>query len=295
MDPIPSASYIDSQGVDNLIIPIAVGEPVLLPNKSYTIDVVIHSEIVQRIRPTHHLFDHLLSKITALVMQWVAQETGLRADIKTTKYHASCPVDIPKKSEGPTYEDLKKAMADLSSVLKEETSQQTPSPFLFEAKEEATKPTCLIQEVNAPPKGLKKGFLAQSKGSLYGAGGSTEGRPPPPSDPLAFIPEGLRSKCTIVDTREAGEATQSRNKANERPKAIWSHEVQDNAGAMVVTIQLPQYILSAADLDDISITQRQININYDQYIVKLNKDFDHESAVAKFNKKQQCLIITCPL
>lgn len=293
MDPIPSPAFIDHHGIDNLIVPIAVGDPIQLADNSYAVDVVIHSEIISRVRPTHHLYDHLLSKVTTLVLQWVAQETGLRVNPKTVQLLPNPPAPIQKKQTMPSYDDLKKAAEDLKAVLKEHKTEETSaSPFLFEEKEtkpQSSKP--LIQEVTAAS-GLKKGFLAQSKGTLYGAQGSSEGNPPKAADPLSFMPESLRERCKIVDTRVPNQVA-SAPKAG--PKPLWSHEIEEYDSHITVKIYPPPYVMSAADLDDISITRSGISINYDQYVVRLDRDFDSDNASAKFNKKQHVLLVTCPL
>jgi hypothetical protein len=92
MDPIPSPEYLDVHGVDNLVIPISVGDPDFFnasdahAQKMVIIDVVVHVELTRRAAAgTNPRRDDLVSKLSTLAVQWVQQEAGLQIDKRTIK------------------------------------------------------------------------------------------------------------------------------------------------------------------------------------------------------------------
>lgn len=95
MDPIPSPSFLDHHGLDNLIVPISVGDPQHITRaktdhhaevgKLVIVDVVMHTEIIKRVVPVHAKFEMFLPKVTALALDWVTQETGIQLLKQTVK------------------------------------------------------------------------------------------------------------------------------------------------------------------------------------------------------------------
>eukprot|EP00796_Vickermania_ingenoplastis_P012346 gene12346-8474_t len=205
MDPI-AEKYLDEVGLDNLIIPISVSEPKKCPSEyDFSINVVVHSCLTTRIRKSFRLCAHYVEKLTQLSILWIKQECGIQLIEKSCKllglqkgYHLKT-----KESE---LDQIARAASEVAAKLMEkqvsESQERTDIPKELQinniSKGDTRKP--LIKEV-VEEKGIKKGFLTGEKSRLYGPEGSKQGSGKTP-DPLWHIPESLRNKCTIIDTRD---------------------------------------------------------------------------------------------
>ena len=276
----------------------------------------------------------MLTRITSLALQWVTQEQGFKLVPRSVHvFPGAAYVDGVRPAADPSLEALLKATKGLVDAARGEmdakaaeasaaADEDPVNPLLVvnnkEEPKAAPRKGPLIQEMTpeseAPQRGLKRGFLSQTNGSLYGEKGSTEGAAPPLSDPLAFVPEGLRGKCKVVDMREGQPAAPQRAKAaadtpsasssstgitikevGAGPKPLWSHTTERADGHLVVTITPPAFIKSVADLEDLSIEADGISINYGQYLVRITEGIDSDEASARFVKKTGQLVIKCPL
>lgn len=92
MEPIPDAAFLDHHGLDNLIIPISVGDAQhhnrtsdLDGGKMIIVDVVVHTQIIKRILPTFPRYADFLPKVSELALDWVTQETGIQLSKRTVK------------------------------------------------------------------------------------------------------------------------------------------------------------------------------------------------------------------
>ena len=130
MEPIPSPSYMDHHGLNNLVIPIAVGDvrsivhessspPTVndATKKALVVDVVIHEEITKRLRcvPKHHLHEEMIKAVILLSSQWVTQEAGLHLNLSSAKILADCPYKHPSSSS-KSAKDSNNATIDISNV-----------------------------------------------------------------------------------------------------------------------------------------------------------------------------------
>ncbi|KPI89745.1 hypothetical protein ABL78_1125 [Leptomonas seymouri] len=316
-------NYIEHNGVDNLIIPISVGDPkpTTKGEFAFCIDVVVHTILIKKCISGHHLYQHLTEKLLNLSMEWVQRECGIQllrkgcAVLGNPYYFASVKADM---------ESLEKAMKMAAELLKskedqdregdEVVSQHLPDALKMKSNKpkESTKP--LIQEVIASP-GIKKGFLNSGSVRLYGPGGSSEGSGKAP-DPLAHIPESLRSKCKIIDTRNmeqslgqaapslempAATSTSQPKKAQEEStvhrgnltNSQWkevSFEQTDNT--LVVRFTVPDGIASLRDVD-LSATANALEIN--GVVTQLPVMVITDGVRAKFVKASRMLVVTCPI
>lgn len=248
MDPIPNADFLDTFGLDNLIVPISVGDPKhckktseLDSGKMIIVDVVIHPEVVRRVNPSHRLFQDFLTRVTALALDWVTQETGIQLNKKTVKMLPNCSYkDAPTKGTAndklnamdnmdpaerkALEESVRKRANDLYEQLLKETSKGTateagtakayqtdssvklPESFQLNGGDSKADPPTKKKMVTEMPTNeplLRKGFLDNPKARLYGEGGTTEGvLPEGAGDPLGYMPKSLRDKCKIIDARQ---------------------------------------------------------------------------------------------
>lgn len=117
MDPVPSTEFLDLHGLDNLIVPICVNDPVhckrtsaVDANRMVIVDVVLNPEIVKRLKaPEHRLYQDFISRVSALAMEWVTQETGIQLSQRTVKLLPSVSYKEPvetKKSEAADQDSI---------------------------------------------------------------------------------------------------------------------------------------------------------------------------------------------
>ncbi|KAG8342777.1 putative pre RNA processing PIH1 Nop17 [Trypanosoma vivax] len=312
MEVIPD-SYLDDYGLDNLIIPISVGQPRKLSKKyDISIDVVVHSSLVQRCVKSNRLFDHYVTRLTTLAIDWILQEAGIRLNTRTCRL-------IPGKKyfESDTY-NISQKLSEIAKTIEmgmkgELNEQKDSSVEALESKfrctnqqiSSETKRSPLITEVPAST-GIKKGFLNDAR--LYGADGSSECSKPPP-DPLMHIPEGLRKKCQIVDTRKLENGSSlplksplSMSTSNDQPTCAgslakpiseWSVESLNQVGGeIVIHLKPPNFVKSIKDVD-LEASPECIDIN--KTTVSLPCRIDVNGVSAKFLKSSMVLVVRCPL
>jgi hypothetical protein len=247
MDTIPDAAFMDHHGLDNLIIPISVGDAQhynrtsdVDGGKMIIVDVVIHSQIVTRVLPTHSRYEAFLPKVSALALDWVTQETGIQLLKKTCKMVSGTSYKDPPakkiKGEGGADDNLSPAERrqleenirnranSLYEQLLKETSGKAPPgaptgpavsssgatlPDAFKlptpsGSQKTEAPKKLVQEMPIPSSEpvIRKGFLNNPGKRLYDDKGSTEGvLPEGAGDPLGYLPKGLRNRVQVIDTR----------------------------------------------------------------------------------------------
>lgn len=226
-DPVPDR-YLDEQGVENLLIPIAVGAPqaAAVPSEwcAYAVDVVVHPALLSRCRPTHRLFRHYIERLSNLAVEWVLQECGVRLESRSCRllgapgYYAAAAgtgAGAAKPDAASVMADLAKLAREMEAALAAERlaapdTAAVPAGLANIAAAPSKKPPTgpLVQEVRPASTGIKKGFLVDDSDGrrrpLYGPGGSGEGEGKRP-DPLAHIPESLRARCQIVDLSKTAE------------------------------------------------------------------------------------------
>lgn len=254
MTPVPD-DYLDTLGLDNLIIPIAVEQPKKLKNDfDYGINVVVHSCLAKRITRSFHFCNHYIQKLTTLSLEWIQKESGVKLLPRTCKL-----LGIKKKyslmnsslEECASPEEVMKAAAAAAasfvsedySALPQNELRAVDSPFASASTtgssptktaaiqlpkelqlDTSASRTCAYPERKKPlvkeilqEKGIKKGFLADAKKSLYGEEGTKEGCGKVP-DPLAHIPESLRKRCVVIDARHENNPTVVEKKENMQKK-----------------------------------------------------------------------------
>lgn len=251
MTPVPD-DYLDTLGLDNLIIPIAVEQPKKLTNDfDYGINVVVHSCIAKRITRSFHFCNHYIQKLTTLSLEWIQKESGVKLLLRTCKLLGVKKMySLPNSSlgEGASPDKVIKAAAaaaasfvseDFSALLQNEhraadstfasdstakssyantATIQLPDELQLNSSVSRTSTypegkKALVQEIRQE-KGIKKGFLADAKKSLYGEEGTKEGCGKEP-DPLAHIPESLRKRCVVIDARNENNPTVVEKKEDE--------------------------------------------------------------------------------
>lgn len=241
MTPIPD-DYLDHAGLDNLIIPISVGEPQKLEKEfDYGINVVVHPCLTKRVKKSFPLCPHYVQKLTALSLEWILKECGvklLEQSFALLGIQKEYPFTCIKGGRDTIENDvIKAAAAAAASLVSEDLSSLRPPlrpaaafclgapcggdnsnnsnanapptlhiPEKLQLHPQTSSSTAsteerrtLVKEV-VQEKGIKKGFLSDAKESLYGAEGTKEGCGKKP-DPLAHIPESLRKRCLVIDTR----------------------------------------------------------------------------------------------
>lgn len=232
MDPIPDASFMDFHGLDNLIIPISVGDPKhhtrADDGKAIIIDVVVHTQVIKRASPTNERFEKFLPNVTALALDWVTQETGIQLTKKTVKLLPSITYkDAPTRSnDGSNQLDeniRKRAAAFYEQMLKSAPSEAKPTtssgaqlPEKLNVSAQAdvsTAPRRMVVEMStANEPVIRKGFLNNPKARLYDDKGTTEGvLPEGAGDPLGYLPKSLRDRVKVVDTREGAKPSKAQS------------------------------------------------------------------------------------
>jgi hypothetical protein len=314
--------YIEHNGVDNLIIPISVSEPMrtVKGNFAFCVDVVVHTVLIKKCTPKHHLFQHLTEKLLVLSMEWVQRECGVQLTRKGCAILGNPCYFSDVKGNGKDLEEVVRMAAELlkkdsaNQMKDQETSTQLPDSLTLKKGERKESKRPYVQEVITSP-GLKKGFLDDGKARLYGPEGSSEGLGKPP-DPLAHIPESLRSKCRIIDTRNMEQSLQQTAKGHEKsaaeptlvPTAIqnasasgcsnteaayWKEASFEKVGkALVVRFPVPEGVTSLRDVD-LSATENTLEIN--GTVTKLPVSIDTDGVRAKFVRVSRVLVVTCPV
>lgn len=213
-DAIHDPAYLDERGVDNLAIPIAVGEledaEVASTTKCFVVDVVVHTWLTQRCHKGHHLHDHFVERLTNLARDWVIQETGVRllpSSIRVLEELRVEPKHRKKESQDATSRHAA-MMEELARALqaKPAAAEATRLPEALNLAK-STKETIsggrakVVEMPCSSSEGIKRGFLLGEKATaLYGPEGTKEGvLPEGAGDPLGYLPKGLRDKCKIVD------------------------------------------------------------------------------------------------
>lgn len=315
-------SYVEHNGVDNLIIPISVSEPrrASKGDFAFCIDVVVHTMLIEKCTPAHHLYRHLTEKLLVLAMEWVQTECGVQllrqgCCVLSNPFYYS---DVQKEEKSmdrvmKMAAELLKAQTEASST--EENKNSTFLPNELNLKNDTSKGTKkpLIQEVIASP-GLKKGFLNNKNTRLYGPEGSAEGTGKTP-DPLAHIPESLRNKCRIIDTRALDQTPSATSDAQHVPAAVKTEATESQAtaaspsaavrgsaafkalsfdqaaGKLMVRFAVPEEFTSLRDVD-LSATANTLEI--DGAVTQLPVCIDADGVRAKFVKASRTLVVTCP-
>lgn len=313
-------NYIEHHGVDNLIIPISVSEPKPTSEGdcAFCVDVVVHTVLIKKCTPKHHLFQHLTEKLVTLSVEWVQSECGVQL------LRGSCIIfgnpfyfsDV--KDDKQSIEQVVKMAAELlkredqNCASKAEASPQLPDALnLKKDVKESKKP--LVQEVIASP-GIRKGFL-NGNVQLYGPEGSSEGVGKV-ADPLAHIPESLRSKCKIVDTRNMSRSLNQSAKSQDvsplpsdvpvgtpnkevvgcgdsRARTCWRCASFERKETMLtVRFDVPPDVVSLRDVD-LSVTENVLEIN--GVATQLPVPIVVDGVRARFVKSSRTLVINCPI
>ncbi|CCW64733.1 unnamed protein product [Phytomonas sp. EM1] len=312
MTPVPE-QYLDERGIDNLIIPISVSDPLKLSasDYDYCIDVVVHSSVVSRCRKEHPLFEHFISRLIELSVEWIQKECGAVVQLKTCKprdLNLFIPKGTSTGAPDPLIE-LKRAAEALSiasqKMASSEDNENIPIPDSLHcgATSKGTKGSSpLIQEVISN-KGVQKGFLLQPKGRLYGEGGSSEGEGKV-YDQLSHIPESLRKRCKVVNASELSSSIANVTPAAPAPRPSprhidplskpareWKLLSLDHAeNHVTVRLKPSDAILRLAEVD-LSVTKQAIDV--DSYHVDLPCMVDMDNVKAKYIKSSNVLLLTC--
>lgn len=321
MNPVDD-TYIEHNGIDNLIVPISVSEPKRLSTGGFTfcIDVVVHTLLIKKCVSGHHLYQHLTEKLLVLSIEWVQTECGVQL------LRQSCLL----LGDPYYYSDVKRAVKSEDEILRmaAELLKEKKKPQRSEKELTSHLPDALnvskdgmrvssrplIQEVVASP-GLKKGFLKNGSAKLYGPHGSSEGSGKTP-DPLSHIPESLRSKCKIIDTRDldrpcdvltasadvsATPGGLPRNKVSDAltgsPMEYEQDEwrkgtVEQRESMLVVYFTVPDDVLTISDID-LSVSDKALGI--DGVVTQLPVSIVTDSVRAKFVKRTRRLSVTCQI
>ncbi|KAG5480951.1 hypothetical protein LSCM4_06522 [Leishmania orientalis] len=314
------ADYVEHHGVDNLIIPISVSEPKEAKGGEYAycVDVVVHTLLINKCRPEHHLFQHLTEKLVALSIEWVRKECGVELLLRTCRI-AGNPFyfsDTISTSESMT--ELIKHAADLLQMKSSSSEPRTegqdiiPDALNLVKAQVPERKQPLIREVVSGP-AIKKGFLVDGNARLYGPNGSCEGSGKVP-DPLAHIPQSLREKCRIIDTRNMDQPSVLPRKtpnsdvetskvhpsstvgipnaeAQRKSESDWSRfSVERTEGRLVVKFSVPENVTSLRDID-LSATRDTLEINGS--VTQLPVPIVTDEVRAKFVKATRILVVTC--
>ncbi|ORC92364.1 uncharacterized protein TM35_000031170 [Trypanosoma theileri] len=318
MEPIPE-TYLDEYGLDNLIVPISVGPPEKYEGKKYNfvIDVVIHPSLTQRCVQSHHLFEHFVTRLTALAIDWILQECGMRLNVRCSRL-------LPdRKYFENTNRNIERIFSEIAENVEKEMKKEgvqekkdnegsfLPTELkLDDSKNVAkTRRTPLVTEM---PKGsgIRKGFLNDAR--LYGSKGSSECNLPPP-DPLQHFPEKLRNRCQVIDTRQLNSVTTTTEKrtSDSTIKALENKEseikltdvkekhnqwtvqsVTCTEKEIVVRLYPPPGVASIKDVD---LTVSSDTIEVDGTLVQLPKTIVIDDVSARFLKSSRTMIVNCPL
>ncbi|KAG5507102.1 hypothetical protein JKF63_05848 [Porcisia hertigi] len=314
------AEYIEHHGVDNLIIPISLSEPKKTKrgDYAYCVDVVVHTILIKRCSPGHHLFQHLTEKLVALSIDWIQSEYGVQLRPRTC-HMVGNPLYFADTIETP--KSMAEVMKHAAELFQRKSSgseahcqeEQVIPDALNVMKAEATaSPQPLIREVVSTPV-IKKGFLVDGNARLYGPDGSGECSAKAP-DSLAHIPQSLRERCQIIDTRNMGQFTgfppetlksdNTMQKVNPFNKPVtptaasqksdgadWSNfSMERTAEKMIVRFPLPDGVVSLRDID-LSATTDTLEINGS--VIHLPVPIVADDVRAKLVKATRNLVVTC--
>ncbi|RNF26773.1 uncharacterized protein Tco025E_01008 [Trypanosoma conorhini] len=310
-----SETHLDEYGVDNLVIPIAVGPAERCDGGQYsfTIDVVIHPSLTSRCTPSHRLFDHYILRLTSLAIEWILQECGMRLNPR------SCRLIPDKKYFQNGKENVNQLLSKIAKAMEKEATTvpadeskaggiSLPSKLQLDGsrKKEEAKPSPLIKEMPQGA-GIRKGFLHDVR--LYGAGGSSEGKLPL-ADPLFHFPEQLRKRCQVIDTRQGGtgvthgSASAEPGPVKAKSKSVplnmtegsqiqWEVQAVDcSERELVVRLRPPPHVTS---MRDVELTASPDAIEIDETVVRLPRRIKVDNVAAKFVKSSKIMVLTCPL
>ncbi|SYZ64949.1 pre-RNA_processing_PIH1/Nop17 (plasmid) [Leishmania braziliensis MHOM/BR/75/M2904] len=312
------AEYIAHHGVDNLIIPISVSEPKKTKREDYAycVDVVVHTLLIKMCTPQHHLFQHLTEKLVRLAIEWIRNECGVQLLPRTCRIagnplYFSDTVGIPVDEITKEAINLFQRKSSSSESHKEE--QNTIPDVLNLMKSHVPEPKQpLVCEVISTP-GIKKGFLVNGSARLYGPDGSGEGSGNAP-DPLGHIPQSLRDKCQIIDTRSMEQLpclpvqtlkpddktpklhpssmlVASTTKPKGKDEGNWSRfSIEHIEEKVVIRFLVPDTVASLRDID-LSATTDTLEINGN--VIQLPVSIVTDDVRAKFVKATRMLIVTC--
>ncbi|KAK7197944.1 pre-RNA processing PIH1/Nop17 [Novymonas esmeraldas] len=319
-----NSEYVEHHGVDNLILPISVSEPRKTKHReySYCVDVVVHTMLIVKCVPHHHLFQHLTEKLVVLALEWIQSECGVKL-LPRTCQRVGNPFYFADVVETPR--SLAEAVKEAAELLQRkptasDAQQGEPESHIPDALNVTRAPAPeprqpLIREVIATP-AIKRGFLVDGGARLYGPEGSGEGRGKP-LDPLAHIPQSLRDKCKVIDTRDMGEfsssvnthASQQETATKASPtrrccstppteqradaKGEWTRlSMQQSDGSLVCRFAVPESIVSLRDVE-LSATSDALEIN--GTVVELPVSICSDGVRAKFVKHTRTLVVTCSI
>lgn len=311
-----TADYVEHHGIDNLIVPISVSEPqrTRSPEYAFCVDVVVHTLLIKKCTRGHHLFEHLTEKLLRLALEWIQTECGVQLLSRTCRLVGN-PFYFAERSDAPkSVSDFMKLAADVlqkkSEVATAASTVQDPIPDALNlAKSEApTRRQPLIQEVVSTP-GIRKGFLTGGGARLYGPEGSKEGTGKAP-DPLAHIPQSLRDKCRVIDTRNLGELGGVSAPASMDPSASkaalsaartqapaaslasrWSDcSFEQKDGKIVARFAVPD---SFTSLHDVELSATRDALEIDGTVTRLPVPIVTDDVKARFVKSTRSLVVTC--
>lgn len=296
---------VNERGLDNLIVPISVGSPHANADDppKYVVDVAVNPSLILCCQKDHPLFEHFVTKLITLAIEWVHRECGVQLLGETAKFEGLC-YHKPRMrvKEGISRDSFVKAAELLMSSLKKIEAETTPESIPAEinlSMGEVQQRSPLIKEVVGDPT-IKRGFLLGNEGCLYRGGRSTEGTGKV-YDSLAHIPESLRSKCKIIDTRAMGNSSLNSLKENFVAAPVAPHIAEFSWKLMscdvtdsVVTIRLctSKEIVGVSDVD-LSASANCIDI--DDFHYSLPCCIDIDGVRARYLKQQKTLVLKCPV
>ncbi|CAG9572853.1 conserved hypothetical protein [Leishmania major strain Friedlin] len=314
------AEYVEHHGVDNLIIPISVSEPkeTKRGDYAYCVDVVVHTLLIKKCSRGHRLLEHLTEKLVTLSIEWIRSECGVQllprsCRIAGNPLYFDDTVDTPK-SIASIIENAAELLQRKSNSSNSRKDEQDTIPDALNLRKaqvpESKQP--LIREVISTP-AIKKGFLVDGNARLYGPDGSSEGSSKAP-DPLAHIPESLRERCRIIDTRNMEGLTASPAKTMKsvdktanthtsgtfvaptsepqgKDEANWARfSIERTGEKVIVRFLAPDSVSSLHDID-LSATKDTLEINGS--VTQLPVPIVTDDVRAKFVKATRILVVTC--
>ncbi|CCW71868.1 unnamed protein product [Phytomonas sp. Hart1] len=313
MTPVPE-EYLDERGIDNLIIPISVCEPLKLSasDYDYCIDVMVHSSVVSRCGKAHPLVKHFISRLMELSTEWIQTEWGAVLQPKTCKlldFKVFRPKGASTGASDPLEALKRAAEAALSAASQQaansnvEEATQIPEPLRCVGTPHAAKETPpLIREVISNS-GVQKGFLLNTKGRLYDESGSSEGEGKV-FDQLSHIPESLRKRCKIINVGDMNANTVKTTPAApappppppsmdppKKPRWEWTLLSVDQSESHITVRLKPSDATMSLSEVDLSVTKQAIDV--DHFHVDLPCMVDVDSVKAKYLKSSNVLVLTC--
>ncbi|EPY21844.1 hypothetical protein STCU_01241 [Strigomonas culicis] len=305
--------YVDLHGVDNLIIPISVGEPRQMEknkdNINFVVDVVVHPCLTKRCVVSFKLHEHLVTRLIALSIEWIKQECGVTlgergCGLLGVRYYGKKQSGVGAKVAMEKLKDMLSELNKNSAVSEQNSSLPPDLTVSVSEPSESKEKKVMVQEL-PQGKGIKRGFLNGST-QLYDSKGSSEctGKTP---DPLAHIPQSLRDKCKIIDTRDAQFTQENRNvekapekknirappSVTETPKIKCAVDSIDyGSSAVVVSFRVPESCNGMKDLD-LEVTSKTVEVN--GCVAGLSTSIDPDNVRAKYIKSTKLLVVTCSL